>query len=114
MVNKILSPVAKEGSTFIVVATITDEDGAALVPSSMSWTLSDRAGTVINSRENVAIGAPASENDIVLQGDDLALLDSSSQRERRILSIKGTYNSAYGSGLPFQDEVHFSVDGLIQ
>lgn len=101
---------AVEESTFIITASFTDEDGNAVTPSTLKWTLTDDAGNVINSREDVSI-APASSVDIVLSGDDLAL--SGYGPAFRILTIEGTYSSDAGSDLPLKDSVKFVVDNLV-
>lgn len=100
---------AVEKSTYVVTVTFTDENGAACDPVSMTWTLTDSAGTVVNSREDVVVAAPASVVKVVLSGNDL---DPTSDA-MRYLTVEGTYNSDLGSGLPFKDQAQFVIDNLL-
>ena len=99
---------AVDRSTFIVTASFTDAQGDDVIPASIAWTLTDDAGTVINSRENVNVAVPAASIDILLQGDDLAVADSST----RLLTLNAVYNSDEGSNLPLRDQVRFTVQDL--
>jgi hypothetical protein len=104
----VLSTNAVDKSTYIVTAAFTDEDDAAVAPTTLTWTLTDDLGTVINDREDVEVESPSSSEDIVLSGDDLAVADGSV----RILTVEGTYNSDAGSGLPLKDQVRFTIEDL--
>lgn len=106
-----LGTYAAEESTYVVTVSYTDEDGAAVTPNTVTWTLKDEDGNVVNSRLNVSIATPGTSNDIVLYGDDLAILKGKSL-EKRILSIDADYDSAAGSGLPLHGEVAFFVQNL--
>ena len=111
MARLVLSDGADEKSSYTIVATITDEDDAALTPSSITWSLRDRWGNTINARSAVSIASPASANNITLSDDDLALDVVSDPK--RILTLEAVYNSSYGSGLPLKAEVEFQVSDLI-
>ena len=99
---------AGEKSTLVITATITDENGDPETPTAATWTLSDLDGNVINSRDAVAIAVPASEMDIVLSGNDLAL-QSATDTGRRAFLLKATYNSALANNLPLNEEIQFDV-----
>lgn len=105
-----LSTKAVEGSTFVITAAFTDEDGVTAAPSSITWTLTDAAGNVINSREDVAVATPASSIDIVLSGNDLPGVNAAENELR--LVIEAVYSSDAGSDLPLVDEVAFRVASL--
>lgn len=109
----ILSTKAKEESTYIITATFTDEDGNSVAPTSLSWTLTNIDGTVMNSKSAVSVGTSslASSVNIVLSGEDLSM-ESSSSTETRILTIEGTYNSTLGTGLPIKDNIKFKIEQL--
>ena len=64
--------IAIEQSTYVITASFTDETGAAVVPNSVTWTLVNGDGQVVNSRSAVSV-TPASSVTIVLSGDDLDL-----------------------------------------
>jgi hypothetical protein len=102
---------ANEESTYPVVVTFRDEAGALMVPSSATWTLTTRAGAVINERETVAIDTLASSVTIVLSGEDLSM--PAGAGDLRSLTIEATYTSSLGTGLPFKEEIRFSVEELI-
>ena len=98
--------VAKEGSTYIVTVTYKDEDGSAVTPNSVIWTLTNGRGQVVNSRSAVSIASPGTSNTIVLQGDDLNIDDG----EEREISISALYDSSNGSGLPLKDSATFVIE----
>ena len=101
----------KEKSTFIITATFRDEEGELVIPKSgLNWTLTDRQGNIVNGREAVVI-SPSTEVNIVLTGDDLAV-DSTLDSVKRYLSIRGTYDSTYGTDLNITDEYEFEIDDL--
>ena len=103
---------AKEGSSKTIPVAFTDEDGTAMTPdtSTIVWSLTNLAGSTINSRSAVAITEDTSI-DITLSGDDLEVSDDADTE--RVLYVSCTYTSSYGTNLPFKDEVHFIVDPLL-
>lgn len=107
-----LSTHAVEESTYVITVSFTDEDDNAITPITLTWTLVDTKGTVINSREDVVIGTPSSSEDIVLSGDDLQITGSNDNR-KRILAVEATYDSDAGSDLPLKQETQFIIDSLV-
>ena len=79
---------------------------------SIHYTLTDKSGTVINSR-NGESETPAASIDILLSGDDLAIQAGESYLGERILTVEAVYNSTEGTNLPLKAEVHFIVDNLV-
>lgn len=102
-----------EGSTGVIVASFTDEDDNPVSPATLYWKLTDSEGTVINSRSAEEISTPSSIENIVLSGDDLVIQAGEGTKGYRILTIWGTYNSSYGSDLPIQAAVRFTVLDLV-
>ena len=102
-----ISTHAQEKSTFVITAAFTDETGGAVTPSSVTWTLTNRAGTVINSREDVA-ETPGTSVDIVLSGNDLQITDALGRD--RVVTIESVYYSDLGTDLTLKDWVYFTVD----
>jgi len=99
---------AIEKSSFKITATFYDESGNAVAPDTLTWTLTDENGSVVNNREDVNISSPQSSESILLSGDDLAI-DGNDPVER-IITFEGTYTSAeFGSGLPLIDESVFTI-----
>ena len=106
-----LTAAAPEQGTYVIIATITDEDGAALTPTALTWTLMNANGQIINDRKNSTFdNALASANSIVLSSDDLAL--NSPNKPVRVLMIEGEYTSSYGIGLPLKEQCTFSIKDL--
>jgi len=99
---------AIEQSSFKVSVTFYDESGNAVSPDTMTWTLTDEDGSVVNEREDVTISDPSSSENILLQGDDLAV--DGNDPVKRIVTFEGTYTSAeFGAGLPLIDESTFTI-----
>ena len=112
MPTELTTKAAEEG-TYIITAAFTDEDGTAIAPVTATWTLTDAAGSVINSRLDVAITSPTSSEEIVLSGNDLSLQSGESGEVLRFLTIKGTYDSDAGSGLTLKGQARFVLSDLI-
>lgn len=105
-----LSEPAMEQGTYIVTAACTDDAGSAVTPDTLTWTLTDTTGAVVNSRQDVAIETPSTSNNIVLSGDDLAV--SGTTRRTLVLTVEGTYTSDAGVGLPLTDAIKILVEPL--
>jgi hypothetical protein len=98
-----------EEGTYVVTAAFTDEDGGSVVPNNINWWLYDSSNSIVNGRSNVAVAVPAASINIVLQGDDLAIIGKDN---RRVLRVEYDYDSTYGSGLPGKKEVEFDITDL--
>jgi hypothetical protein len=112
-VIKITEDYAVEQSTFAVDLAFTDEDEAAVTPDTVSWTLTDKQGNVINDHEDES-ETPGSSMTILLSGDDLAFqAGESGDSVWRILTIEATYTSDLGAGLPLKDSLKFPLRNLV-
>jgi len=103
-----LSVSAVEGSTYIVTATFTDQDGDPVTPTSVSWELVDEDGETINT----GTPTPGSTVNIVLKGTDLTV----GERENAVLymTVSAVYNSVeLGNDLPLVGQVEILVEGLL-
>jgi hypothetical protein len=105
----VISAAAREGSTYVITCAFKDETGTAVSPTTMSWSLTDTDGVVINSRTDVAISSPSASENIVLGGSDLPIIDGD---RILILTLEGTYTSANGAGLALKEQVRFTVKDL--
>ena len=105
---------AAEKSTYAVDMEFEDEDGNAVAPKSLLWTLTDRNGTPINGREREAVAAPAASVTVVLKDDDLQILAAERALEyvERRFVIEATYDSSNGTDLPLNDVLTFTLDNL--
>ena len=100
---------AVEGSTFAITVSFKDEEGNAVTPDAITWSLYNTAGAVVNSRQAVAVAVLSSTITIVLSGNDLALASESVESETRRLIVSATYDSALGWSLPMTDSFEFKV-----
>jgi len=107
----LLSERAQQQSTIIITVSFADENGKAVTPTSVTWSLTDTSESIINSRDDVSI-TPATSVDIVLSGDDLTLSATEKIAGKRWLIVKAIYNSDYGTGLYMKDSAVFYVDNL--
>ena len=108
----VLSTHADELDTYVVGASFFDESATpqAVTPTTLTWSLYDLSGNVINSRLNVAI-TPATSVNVVLSGNDLALTDTTSEFARtRSVIFRGLYDSSLGNGLALHKDVRFIID----
>lgn len=96
---------ANDRSSYIIQFDFTDETGAAVVPNSATWTLTN-GSNVINNRDTIAITPLASTVYVPLYGDDLAFTDGGT----RVLVLEGTYlSSLTGQILPIKAGCFFSI-----
>lgn len=105
-----LNITANEEGCIVIAASFTDATDAPIVPESIHWKLVNAEGTVINNRTDTTI-TPASTVNIVLSGNDLEVAEATVTAER-YLTVWGTFNSSYGLGLPYTDEVFFRIKNL--
>ena len=110
--HNFLSKKAPEGGTYIITLEFFDENDDSIEPDTLSWTLSDSAGTVINSRSAVAVSSPDVSEDIVLRGNDLALQTGEGDGTVRVVTIEATYDSLSGLDLPLRDSAYFHIQSL--
>lgn len=101
--------IALERSTIAVTASFRDENDELITPTGITWSLTDGDGNVVNSRENVAIGA-ANAITVVLSGDDMAL--TAGDDGRRQVVIRAQYNGDLGDGLPIVGIIEFTVRNI--
>ncbi len=101
---------AVERSTYIVDAQFSNASSTTFVPTTVSWTLSDRDGTDQNGRTGVSASA-ATTVTIVLSGSDLTLV--AGDDGMRIIYFEVVYNSTYGNGLELKEEANFIIDSLV-
>jgi hypothetical protein len=109
-----LATIAMEKSTLVVSLSFTDEAGVSVVPTALTWTLTDAAGAVINTREDVVVSTPATTVKIVLSGNDLAIqAGETAHRVERRLTVEATYTSDLGSDLPMTWAGAFMIENLV-
>lgn len=99
---------AVDRSTYVITATFQDEDGTPVAPDSLTWTLTNGLGAVINNREQVEVTELDTTVSLILSGNDIAHEDGKFRR----LVLEGTYSSTLGTGLPIRAQANFSVEDL--
>jgi hypothetical protein len=103
-----LTPCPNNAGSYFINAAFSDDDGA-FTPNTVTWSLSDQAGNIINSRQDVSI-TPAASVKIVLGAADLQASDGYD----RLITINYVYNSAtYGNNLPDNAQAKFDIGPYI-
>lgn len=105
--NVILDTRAVSGGTYSVAIDLLDEDGFDITPISVTWSLFDQSGSIINSRENVAVEVPSAHFSLLMSGDDI--LVGSDEEELRILRVTTRYSNNLATGLTHYLNIHFWV-----
>lgn len=108
----VLSDMAAERSVYRVPVTVFDLDGNAVVPNSLTWTLTDNAGNVINNRAAVSVPSPGSPENIILSGGDLDVSETASKVER-VLLIEAVYTEGGNNNTPYNHEYRFVIRNLV-
>lgn len=99
-----------EKSTAIFNVSFFDETSAAVAPNSIYYSLTDVAGTAVNSIFNKGYSNPAASVYLILSSNDL-MISSGFQldQERRHLLVSGVYNSTLGNNLAIRHLIKFDV-----
>ena len=100
-----------EGTTMFPIVNFDDEDDSAVIPDSILWTLSDGAGNIMNSREDISIAVPAASIEIKLTGNDLLIV---SIDKKRLLLAKAIYTSSRGAGQTLNRELEFEIIPIVK
>lgn len=93
--------------------TFKKSDGTSPTIQSMTYTLTNLDGDVINELKDVVVLSPTAETTIVLSGDDLQMEDQDNLVETRIMTIKATYDPEDGGAdIPIKESVEFPLYNL--
>lgn len=108
-ITVISTPFIEKG-TAIFNVSFFDENSAAVAPNSIYYSLTDVAGSIVNSLQDVGLSNPAASAYIILSSNDLQIssgyqLDS----EARRLMINANYNSSLGNNLSLRHMIKFDV-----
>ena len=77
------------------------------------WWLTDFGGVVINNRSEQVVSSIENPYTVVLNGADLQILDKSLGSEKRVVTLKGTYDSDLGTNLSITYAVSFDLINLL-
>jgi len=109
-----LTKIAAELSAYGITASFCDAAGDAVVPTAITWSLTDLSGAVINSRKDVAVSVLAPSVTIVLRGDDLQLVGDAT-RQARLLVVTAVYDdTVLGDDCPVREEIRFIVGDRVE
>lgn len=110
----IRKPKAPEKGSLVVGCSFEDEDGNAVSPKSINWTFTDKNGSAINSRDAVAVTSPATSIDVLLMGDDLAILSDESHlpEVERYFLINYVYDSDLQADISQNEQLKIIVENL--
>lgn len=97
---------APELGSYPVRIQVFDSDNDVIIPDTANWSLFDKRGTVINSRENI-VTTPGTETNILLSGNDLKI---GSFGIDRFLLFEYTYTSTFGAGIPDNEKLFFQIE----
>lgn len=97
---------SEENGSYVVTAAFTDEDGDAVIPNAITYSLLLNNGQIINSRDEVSV-TPASSVEILVYGDDLQYIGDVT------MLIEWTYDSSLGNNIPGKDEITWENKNLI-
>ena len=87
--------VVNEQSTYIVVASFTDEEGDPVIPASASYRIDDIGNeTVTEIKADTAFVPVAATYEIEVDPADNTLVDETNERELRLITITYTWGSA--------------------
>jgi len=113
-ITKLSPGYAPERGAYVLRLACSDDGagGVSIAPKTLTWTLLDRSGYVINNRENVAILNPTASEIVTLYGADLALVNGeTSTLVHRFFFVEGTYDSNLigGGELPLKGLLAFDI-----
>ena len=97
------------GNGAVIVFIAYDEDDTNVMCKTLTWTMVNENGAVINSRTAVVIAVPALTNNIVLDAADTLYTDG----RYRYITINGTYDSAtYGNDRPLVERILLEIESI--
>ncbi len=104
--SEYLGTVPERGSADFPVSFA--KSSVSVVPSSITYSVSDSEGTIMNGLSNVSVVTPATAITVTLSGTDLSIVNT--YNVDRVLTIKAVYG---GSATPQNKEVTFKIDRLV-
>lgn len=108
-VTVITTPFFEKG-TAVFNLSFYDENSIAVAPNSIYYSLTDVAGTIINSRQDFGLSNPAASVYIILSSYDLQISSGYQlESEQRRLLIFSLYNSSLGNNLSLRHMIKFDI-----
>jgi hypothetical protein len=110
---------AKQNGSYLVEISLTAENSEgveeSVIPTSVVWSLMDKDGNIINSRDEVAVGGTLTASTLIRLGSsDLVIQDSETNRDTvlRHLVVQVTYDSDSTVGVPLTEMLTFILQNL--
>ena len=103
---------AVEKSSYFPIVSFFDEDVATEDVKTLTWTLTDIFGNIINGRDAVVVANPSSVETVVLSDGDLAVFGDN-DRLQRLITFEATYDSDLGNDLPLKGVGEFTIIPLV-
>lgn len=103
---------AVEKSSYFPIAAFFDEEDAPEDVKTLTWTLTDIFGNIINDRDAVVVTNPSSVETVVLSDGDLAVFGDN-DRLQRLITFEATYDSDLGNDLPLKGVGEFTIIPLV-
>ena len=107
-----------QGSAAFLALSFTDENGAAVIPVSIKWSLTDEKGNVVNGRTNVIVASPTNPYTVCLDAADTEVMPSPVvDNFKRVLTMQFTYvSSTTGAPSPCHGnfEYWFGIQPLVR
>ena len=92
------------GGTAVFDITITDEDQEPTIPTSLSYTVKDSTGDIVDFRDNVPMTGLAASMVLTLTGDDLPA------GQELTVYFSGMYTSTLGENVALKGRFTFEVE----
>lgn len=102
---------AREENTYHISCQFSDENSVTCTAETLTWTLTDMDGNIINGRDGVAVSPASTTETITLTPTDTTIV--SGQNNQRLFLVEWTYDSDYGTGLTGKKQAIFIIDDLL-
>lgn len=95
---------------FLVNKSFTDVAGTAITPTTITYSLTDGYGNIINSKEDVSV-TPDTSVTIVLSNADF----NPEEGRTRIITVEAVYDSVtYGNGLKTSSQNSITIGAWVE
>jgi hypothetical protein len=104
--------VVNEGSTYVLGLSFSDENGNGVIPTSARYRLDVDGGNAISGNNNsawVSIVPGNSTYDLVISGNQNAMVGNNTQREERVVTVEFGYS---GNANKQTDEYRYMLTRL--
>ncbi len=100
-----------EKSYAVFQVVFKDENDTAITPTSINWSLTNDSGDIINGRNNVSFGVPASTINILTTGVDNTIVDGD---KTRVLTVEALVDTGLGNDLSITQELKYTIKDLVK